>query len=257
MYHSTARRRDRPMMDVNKNSPTPLYLQVKGQLLRKIARGEYAPHQRLPSEREISDELRISRLTVRHALDELSKDGLIYTSAGKGTFVAEPRFAQDLPQLTSFSEDMRKLGLQPSAHVLEARLVPAPPDVAARLNVEPGAEIVLVRRLHLANGQPMQLVTEYLRHDLCPGLLGHDLETFSLYDTLRQGYGLRLARADQTIEADIASDEEARLLRLTPGSPVVRLQRAIHLEDGQPISFSRAAYRGDRFTFNVVLYGQG
>jgi GntR family transcriptional regulator len=243
-------------MDVNKSGPIPLYLQVKKQLLQKIECGEYSPHDRLPSEREISDELRISRQTVRRALVELSRDGRIYTSIGKGTFVAEPRIGQDLPMLTSFTEDVRNLGMEPSSIVLEAHLMPAPPDVAERLQLTTGAETVLLRRLRLANKQPVQLVTEHLVHSLCPDLLSHDFRTASLYEILRLGCGLKLAKARQVIEADLASKEEARLLEVAVLSPLLRLERTTFLENSTPIAFSRAVYRGDRFTFKVTLFGQ-
>jgi GntR family transcriptional regulator len=243
-------------MNVNKSGPTPLYLQVKKQLLQKIECGEYSAHERLPSEREISDQLGISRQTVRRALVELARVGRIYTSIGKGTFVAEPRIGQDLPLLTSFTEDMQNLGMQPSSIVLEAHLMPAPADVAERLQMTTGADTVLLRRLRLANKQPVQLVTEYLPHSLCPDLLSHDFQTASLYETLRHRYGLKLAKARQVIETDLAGKEEARLLQVAVLSPVLRLERTTFLENNTPIGFSKAVYRGDRFTFKVTLFGQ-
>ena len=242
-------------MVLNKESPVPLYLQVKEIFSHKIDSGELQPHDRLPSERELGEELGISRMTVRQALTQLTHDGRIYTIVGKGTYVAPPRIDQDLHQLTGFTQDMRIRGLTTSARVIEAALLPAPPDLAEALQIRPGAMMVKLERLRLADGIPLALATDYLPHHLCPDLLERDMATQSLYAVLRSHYGLKLARARQTVQAALANQREADLLGLSRPSAVLRMERTAFLNNDQVIVYAKTAYRGDRYIFHVVLRG--
>lgn len=241
-------------MAIDKKSSQPLYAQLVAYFKRQLREGEWVAHDRLPSERILSEQFDISRLTVRKALGKLAAEGLIYTSAGKGTFVAAPRFRQELPRLTSFSEDMRALGLRPSSVLLEAMALPASEEIAAQLEIEAGTETFLLERLRLANDQVVQHVVEFIRQDFCPGLLDVDWRHRSLFETFSQRYGLNLTKAEQSIVADLATPEEARLLQTSVAGAVIRLRRTTFLDTGVPVSFSKAVYRGDRFAFNVMLY---
>jgi len=242
-------------MSLNKESPIPLYLQLKEILLGKIENCELKPHDRLPSERDLAKEFGISRMTVRQALNELAHEGRIYARVGKGTYVAEPKIDQNLQVLTSFTEDMHNRGLVPSAKLLEAGLIPASPKLATILHIQPGTEVVKLERLRLANDIPMALETAYLPHHLCPNILQYDLAARSLYEILRRQYKLRLAKAKQTIEAALANEREAELLNLSIPSPILLMERTTFLEEGQVIEYVKSAYRGDKYKFHVVLLG--
>ena len=242
-------------MVLNKKSPVPLYLQVKEIFSQKIDSGELRPHDRLPSERELGEELGISRMTVRQALTQLTHDGRIYTIVGKGTYVAPPRIDQDLHQLTGFTEDMRTRGLTTSSRIIEAALLPAPPDLAEALQIRPGAMMVKLEHLRLADGVPLALVADYLPHHLCPDVLEHDMATRSLYAVLRDHYGLKLVRARQTVQAALANQREADLLGLSWPSAILHMDRTTFLDDNQIIVYARTAYRGDRYIFHVMLRG--
>ncbi len=124
---------------LDRHSATPLYLQLKRLLEREIAAGALPPHSRVPSERELSEQFAISRMTVRQALTELIQEGRLYTSAGKGTFVAEPKIRQNLQSLTGFTEDMRQRGLTPRTRVLARQIVAATPSIAQSLRLAEGA----------------------------------------------------------------------------------------------------------------------
>jgi len=139
-------------MRLRREAPDPLYIQVKDTLVAEITSGRYSAHQRLPSERELSEKYKVSRMTARQALLDLAREGLIYTRVGKGTFVAEPKIDQQLRTVTGFSQDMHVRGNKPSSRVLEAGVVPATPEVAAALRLLPDAEVIVLARVRLADG---------------------------------------------------------------------------------------------------------
>jgi GntR family transcriptional regulator len=238
---------------LRREAPDPLYVQLKETLVAGMHSGQYPAHQRLPSERELSERYHVSRMTARQALLDLGRDGLIYTRVGKGTFVAEPKIDQQLRAVTGFSQDMRLRGAAPSNRVLEARIIPAPPEVKAALRLAPNAEVIVLARVRLADGSPLAVETAYLPQALCPNLLAHDFARESLYEILETEYGFRLSHAEQTIEAQLASPREIELLQLAPTAAVLRLQRLTVRHDGIPVEYVSSAYRGDRYKFRTTL----
>lgn len=238
---------------LDRHSPTPIFEQIKAILDEAIARGELLPHQRIPSERELSVALGASRMTIRQALVEMMAEGSLYTRSGKGTYVAEPKIEQPLQRLTSFTEDIRARGLRPASRVLAQELLSAPLELAEALGLRAGAELVRIRRLRLADDHPLAIETTHLPHSLCPGILEFDLSTTSLYELLGARYGIHLRSAKQTIEASEPLADERQLLSLPPHVPVLRLHRLTMGEDGRVVEFVRAVYRGDRYQLHVDL----
>lgn len=241
------------MAPLQREAPNPLYVQVKEALLDEILSGRCRPHDRLPSERELSQQFDVSRMTVRQALLELARDGAIYARVGKGTFVAAPKIDQQLRTLTSFSQDVRSRGGHSTSRVLEAREMAASAEVAAALQVAVGAPVWMLSRLRLADDIPMAIETTNLPLALCPGLLRHDFSAESLYQVLRSDYDIQPAQADQVIEAALASPREAELLELTLPAAVLRMQRLTRDGAGQPIEFVHSTYRSDRYKFRSLL----
>src|ERR671937_2086633 len=141
--------------------------------------------QAIPSERRLSSELGISRLTVRAALDDLVREGYLERRHGAGTFVSEPKIAQELT-MTSFTEDMRRRGMVPSSRTLELKTVPAGARLWRVLHVSPSEPIVVVKRLRLAGDETMAIETLHVRDALVPGLNARDLERGSFYELLRE-----------------------------------------------------------------------
>ena len=243
-----------PPMYIRKNSPLPLYYQLKELLKERIESGALRPHERLPSERELEEQFGISRMTARHALSELELEGYAYREQGRGTFVAEPKLRQGLLRLTSFTEDMEARGLRPGARVLEVRLLSQAPELLSRFKAEPGEEFVKIERVRLADGEPMALEISFLRRRFCPGIEGLDLTDRSLYETLRERFGLELGWAEQTIEAKLADEYEAEVLGVQVGTPMLLMERTTYLTDGStPIEYVRSSYRGDRYKLYVEL----
>jgi GntR family transcriptional regulator len=235
-----------------RKSPVPLYAQVKELLRERIALQRDEEHDQLPSERELARDLGVSRMTVRQAVRDLIAEGAIYTAPGRGTFLADGEVTQQLIGLTSFSQEMTKRGLVPSSRVLESGAV-KDREVAARLRLDPDEPIARIRRLRLANGEPMALETAHLPLSMCPGVLSIDLEDRSLYEVLQSVFRLRLGSAVQTISAESATPGTAEMLELKPGEAILVMERVTLLDDGRPVELVRSWYRGDRYHFAVRL----
>lgn len=232
----------------------PKYRQLQQVLEQMIAMLQ--PGDPIPPERELEQRFGVSRMTVRQALHQLVLSGHLERMQGRGTFVARPKLEQVLA-LTSFSEEMLRRGLRPGGKMLSVRRVAADPLMAECLQLAPGAPLVELRRLRLADDEPMALETVYLSAERFPDLLQADLTDRSLYRWLAERYGVELSHATQTIEATVLASEEARLLNVAPGTPAFRLERRSYDRTGQPIEFVRSLYRGDRYKLHARLERPG
>ncbi len=244
-------------MGLDRNNPTPLYQQLKALLATQIADGLLQPDAPLPSERQLCDEFGLSRATVRDALRELNREGLIRTVPGRGTFVTAPHVDLAVKvSLAGFTTDMSSRGVTPSSTLLDARLVASPsPDLVEALCLQPGDKVVKVERLRLINNAPLALHTSYLNYRLCPHILNHNLAQSSLFDLLRHEYGLTLARAEEQVYAALASQREMELLNLSHPAAVLRTERTTFLDTGEVIEFSFAAYCGEWYRLSMLLEG--
>lgn len=235
-------------------SPVPYYAQLLDLLRDNIRQGVWRPSDQLPSEHALCERYQVSRTVVRQALGQLESEGLISRRRGKGAFVAEPKIVESLAQrLTGFHQDMRERGHEPISQVLAQQVIPAPSDVARRLRVPGSTPVVYLRRLRFVQGEPIVLVSSYLPSSLCPGLEYVDFHEQSLYTYLESAHGLVIARGRRSIEAVPAGAEEAELLQVRIGAPLILLDSVSYREDDTPIEYYRAAHRGDRSQFEVEL----
>lgn len=244
-------------MQLQRETSDPLYLQIKNALTAQIQAGQLQAHQRLPSERELSDTFHVSRMTARQALQAMVWHGAAYARVGKGTFVAEPKIDQQSQSLSDFSEDVRGRGGRPSSRVLDARTLPAGVDVAAALGLTLGAPVAMLVRVRLFDGTPLAVESAYLPAALVPGIFSHDFSVESLYEVLARDYGLILTSAEQSIEAVLADPRELELLVLTSPSAVLKMQRLSKTAEGTPVEWVLSSYRGDRFVFHSILQPRG
>lgn len=241
------------MASLDTESPIPLYYQLRKFITDRIDTGEWRPGDRLPSESELGLQFGISRTTVRQALGELTSQGLLTRIQGKGTFVARPRIRQRLNALTGFTQDMRARRLRPFSRVLDLRLVEAGGRESASLGLRAGEEVVLLRRLRLANEEPMALETAYLLPEFFGVLQAANLAERSLYEVLSQNCGITPTLADQQIEAVACPAAEAGLLGIRKGSPVLHMQRTSYDQNRRPFEQVESYYRGDRYVFFAEL----
>ena len=200
----------------------------------------------IPSERQLSADLGVSRLTVRAALDELVREGYLIRRRGSGTFVSEPKIAQELT-MTSFTEDMRRRGLRPESRTLELTVVPAGARLGRFLHVSPSEPIVVAKRLRLADRETMAIETLHVREALVPGLTGADLERGSFYELLRDRYGIVVSGGIQTIEPTVTNQEESDALGVPLHSPAFLFERVSRAAGGEIVEFVQSIYRGDRY----------
>jgi GntR family transcriptional regulator len=240
---------------IARGSKLPFYHQLYEILRGKIVRGEWRPGDMIPPESELIEQYEVSRVTVRQALDILVNEGLIYRQQGRGTFVAHPAVEQGLVRLINFTQDMCNRGFEPGTKVLFTALVPAPPDIAEKLQIEPGEELACLERLRLADGEPMSIEKSHLIHRYCPGVLQHDFTSDSLREYLDRVYGIRWAYAKQVIRAILASSDLAHLLAVRLKSPLLCIERVSFTERNTPLEFLRIYYRADRYSLYSELQG--
>ncbi len=234
---------------IYKNSPVPRYYQLREIMREHIRNGEWKPNDLIPSERELSEQYGISRMTARQAITDLVNEGLFYREQGKGTFVSNRKITQQLIHLTGFTEDIRARGHQPSTKVLTAEMNSADQEIAEKLRIEVGMPVFCLRRLRLADGQPLAIERSQISFKGCERLMEEDLEQQSLYRVLETKFGTSLMEADQELEAGLASREEAQFLKIAVNSAVLYIRRVTYVERNQPVEYASSVYCGSKYIF--------
>jgi GntR family transcriptional regulator len=234
-------------------SPVPLYVQVKEILRKRIGDGTYEPHAQLPAESEMGSIFGVSRITVRQALSDLQREGVIVKVPGKGTFVARPKAAQELSQLEGFGEAMSRKGYQIRNHVLSQRNVPADAHVARRLQVEANSQVAEIQRVRHLNGEPVSLEITYVSEVLGARLRNEDLAQRDIFLILEGDYGIALGHADLEIGAIAADDSLADALQVDAGSALLRIERLTYGADGKPLDFEYLFFRSETFQYQLRI----
>ncbi len=239
----------------------PLYQQVADRILNELGPSLTAGT-RLPSERVLCERFDVSRVTLRSALNVLAQDGILSSAAARGWFVTtSPARSRaggpDRSRLMGFSDLARTLGQVTSATVLEATTRPSTIDESEQLVIVPGSPVFVLRRLRCLEGIIIAVDRSCLPLSLCPDLPSHDFSTASLYEVLRSAPDPVLPTvADYAVEAVAASEEEAQLLDLPAGVPLLVARQQTRDQHGRPCELGRTSYRGDRFRFRASLGGQ-
>jgi GntR family transcriptional regulator len=233
------------------NASQPLYHRVYRQISQEIENGALRPGDRLPSERWLCDELDVSRATVRRAIEELMRDGLV-EARGRGSFVTGDALAEPPNTLMSLSDLGRSRGLEATARVLLGEVRPATLDEAEAFGIAPGADVFDLQRLRMLDGLPISLDHNRVPLRFLPAAQELDFTTASLYAALdAEGHSPTLG--DYEVEARAAGDAEAQLLELAPGAPVLLTTTVAIKEDGQVVDLGRTVYRADRYRFHATL----
>jgi GntR family transcriptional regulator len=233
----------------------PKYYQLAGIIRQQIEDGVYPAHTAIPSERQIEEQYNLSRPTIRQAIDILVRQGYLYRVHGKGTFVSPPKLQKGILELTSFSEDMRNRGLEPGQSILEFGYVSPSPQVARQLEIRDAKQYVLrIKRLRFGDGKPIGLQDSYLCLPEGRVITREEIEKRgSIYAILEEKFGLFPTEADETLEVTLATPEEADLLDISVGSPLLLNERTLWSQNRQAIEFVRILYRGDRYKYFVRL----
>lgn len=232
---------------LDKSSFTPMYFQIQTQLLKMIQSGRLRAGDSLPSEEELSRIYEVSRMTSRQALQALKSQGFVSRHKGQGSFVCQPRVEKDITHLCGFTAEMQALGIKATSRVLEAKTSQAPAEVASQLGIAVNAPIFRLLRLRLADGLPVAIEEIRLPHERFPGVEKLDFSRLSLYQTLRERYGIRVSRADEILEARSATRREAKLLGVQARASLLVISRTLWSTDGLPVETAHSVYRGDRY----------
>ena len=223
----------------------PRYYEIEQALRSRAARQE--PHSPLPSEAQLCVEFGVSRMTARAAVQRLVQDGLVYRVPGRGTFVAASRANRTAGHILSFSDEMRRQGRVPTSRVIERRRRRATEDEERRLGVQ---HVVVLRRVRLADGKPLALERAVFPAERVSELLDANLERESLFETLAAG-GLVPTSGSAALAAEAATSEDARLLRVRRGAPLLVERRLIHDQEGKPLEWTESRYVGSRYGIDV------
>ncbi|MBI2247186.1 MAG: GntR family transcriptional regulator [Armatimonadetes bacterium] len=236
---------------VDESSALPLYYQVRETVRQQIEAGQWKRGDLIPSESDLQEAFGVSRATIRQALQELVAEGLLIRKQGRGTFVATPKIAEDLPRLVSFTEEMRMQDLAPSTKEAVVKIVEAPKRVTEALAMSPHERFLRLERVRCANAEPIVLLISYL-----PRALGVDPnEDFSgsLYALLEGKYGVRFGKAFQVIEAAAADDYVAQKLEIDEGDPILIIRRGVFSKSEAPVEYVEGFYRADRYRYSIRL----
>lgn len=236
-----------PLGALQSEGSGPLYVKLRQWLEEAIHEGRLAHGQALPPERDLAEYAQVSRVTVRKAVDELVRDGLLSRKHGSGTFVMKPvaRMQQPLSRLTSFSEDMARRGYSTRSEWLERGLFHPSPDEMMKLGLKVDMMVARLARLRIANELPLAIERACLSSDILPDPM---MVTTSLYVEL-QRLNASPARAVQRIWAVNVGREEASLLGVPEGSAGLAIERLSYLASGRVVEFTRSLYRGDAYDF--------
>lgn len=234
-------------------SPVPLHSQVRQRLRERILDGTYGQDARLPAESEISAIFGVSRITVRQALGDLQKEGLIVKVPGKGSFVARQRPSQDLGRLEGFGEAMSRKGHRVVNRVASHLELPASPEVAARLGLAAGEPVAEVRRVRCVDLQPVSYEVTWLPPAIGRRLRSENLAGRDIFLILEDDYGIALGHADIRIDAINADPALAAALSVPVGSALLRIERLTWALDGAPLDFEYLYVRGEAFQYALRL----
>ena len=206
----------------------------------------------IPPERRLSADLGVSRPTLRAAIEELVREGLLQRRQGSGTYVAEPKIALPLT-MTSFSEDMRRRGMRPDSHVLAFETATAGAQVGQRLKLSPVDPVWRIKRLRLADDETMAIESLHVPQALVPELTRKDLEGGSFYELLGERHGIVVSHGMQTTEPTVTDEEESEILGVPLHSPAFLFERTTSSNRGEVVEFVRSIYRGDRYRLVAEL----
>jgi GntR family transcriptional regulator len=221
----------------------PAYKKIQHALRQRIEAKELKPGDAVNSERELAKIHGVSLMTARHALAGLEQEGIVERRRGAGTFVAPPRI--HFNKLMSYTEQMSSRGLTPSSKVIVAKFVEGEPEIAARLGLPPASRLLKIERLRHTADEPFALEICYFPADEFSKLAKAPLGRTSLFATLEHDFKVRLAYADEEVDATIAEGSVAQLLRVRPGAPLLRMRQVIFSTSTKPVIYVIGFYRSE------------
>jgi GntR family transcriptional regulator len=238
------------MLDLG--SPVPLYFQLQEILRREILDGKYNPGDLILTEKELEEKYKVSRITVRNAINGLVFEDLLIKKQGRGTQVAFPRMQDEgNSKLQSFTEKMEEQGLKISTEVLNVLRIPVTERLTEHMDFREGDEIIFSKRLRNVDGEPIALFDNYI----CTGTGVTEKDDFSssIFNLLEKKYGIIISGSEKVVEAGIVGNEDAELLNISAGDPVLIIRYTTFDNENKRIEYAEGIYRADRYKYMVRL----
>ncbi len=245
--------RDKPMQTINKQSRIPYYCQL-ADILRDIIEESVSEDKAeyLPSENELVSTYQVSRATVRQALNLLEREGLVYKTKGKGTYISKHRVRYPLTKMIATTEDMQRRGWKSSVEVISLKEVDTHSPITEVLQLKPEDKLYELCRLRLGNNDPVGIQWTYLPVKLCPGLIEHDLAT-SLTQVMENQFGIKFWSAHEFLRAKLPTKFEAEKLQIPKNLPVIYMERTTFSPEGRPVEFLQSVWRSDKYEYEFSL----
>lgn len=234
--------------------PIPLYYKLYLDL-RKELEEEYKKGEKILTEKDMCEKYGVSRLTVRRALEELEKEGLIERKRGQGTFYTGNKQEEELSKLTGFTDEALKQGHRTKSIVLENKLYEVPTELIKEFEIPQNGRVVLLKRVRYLDEEPYAIETAYLNPNAdirVLNIIERDMGKESLYNILINEFGIKLSYALETLEVTTLNKEQSKFLLQKEGAPAALRTRYTYLENGKCIEFVKSIYRGDKYKFRVV-----
>ncbi len=245
-----------PISHSRADSNSPLYLQVEATLKEMIDGWSFSPGEQIPSERELSEQLGVSRMTVRRAIENLIRQGLLERRSTSGTYVRPPQVLRRVGKdvAVGLTQMLQEEGTVAGSVLLSFKGELAPLKIAEKLHIRIGAPVVVVRRLRTVNGEPFCVETSYIPKEIVPNLSASDLTSSdaSLYRIMQQRYNVQFKLTDEILKISFATQEEAELLGLKHGAPIHLLRSVVSDENDRPVEYLKSVNHPDRVAFHSI-----
>lgn len=238
------------MASLDVRNPIPLHVQLKEILRKEIEKGHYT--EKIPSERELMDQFSVSRTTVREAVSALVREGVLEKIHGKGTFITNHQVNEWLGNIRGFSETIESMGMKPGIQLL-SHGINSNPEIGNMLGVK---EYYFIERLRFANDEPIAIERTYYPVEVGLKLAEHDLNKVALYSLLESS-GIILYEAEQKITVAMPSEEDAKLLGISPGTSVLAAERLTSDPRGNTVEYYYSTFRADKYAFCIKLSRMG
>ncbi|WP_010281137.1 GntR family transcriptional regulator [Bacillus timonensis] len=238
---------------LGKEEAVPFYKQLKEKIIEDIEVGKLKHGDKLPSERDLAEQYGISRMTARHTLSVLEREGLVERRVGAGTFVSNNKIQMDFITFNSFTNDMLGKGLTPSTQVLSMGHMEATPLLAEKLQIPMGMELFTVKRLRLVDDRPISIEESFIPEEYCSNIKDYITNDISLYNILENEYGIKLVKAKEYMRVTYSEDHESKLLRIRSESPCIFREAVAFDRNNKEIEFSTSLTRSDIVKFYSEL----
>ncbi|MDO4261278.1 MAG: GntR family transcriptional regulator [Eubacteriales bacterium] len=244
---------------LDRNTPIPLYFQLKNIILEDIKNQEFSVGDLIPTENELVEFYNISRSTVRQAISELVQEGWLTRKASKGTFVTKPEQRSSfIRSFEPFYQQISRLGKTPRTELIDLSVVAPTPEIAQKLQLSEGQKVISMFRRRFADDIPMVTFENYIPYDLCSFILSYDFTTHSLYELLMTNARTQIANTKTIVSAMNASPIDVKLLNVKSSTPMLYFHNVSTTADGTVVDYAFAHYRGDlnKFEFDDSPKGE-